>query len=127
MPLIQIHLMKGKSAKYIKAVSVGIHKALMDAWKIPENDHFQTITEHKKAHFLFDKTIWGVKRSDNVILIYITSIMRTIEMKKKLYKQLVKVLGANPKVRKEDIFVTIVQVDRENWSFGNGIAQLVQN
>jgi len=50
--------------------------------------------------------------------------MRSLEMKKKLYRELVKVLGKNPKVRKEDIFVTIVTVEKHDWSFGNGIAQM---
>lgn len=124
MPLIQIHLVKGKPAKYIKAVCDGIHTALMTAWKIPPNDRFQLVTEYKKSHFHFDKTIWGVKRSDNLIAIYITSISRSPAMKKKLYRELVKILGINPKVRKEDIFVTIATVGREDWSFGNGVAQL---
>ena len=87
MPLIQIHLAKGKSAKYIKAVADGIHQALCVAWKIPQNDRFQMITEYKKEHFHFDKTIWGVKRSDDVIAIYITSIKRSQALKKKLYHE----------------------------------------
>ncbi len=125
MPLIQISLIKGKPKKYIKAVADGIHTALCSAWNIPEDDRFQIITEHKKRNFIIDKKIWDVNRSDNVIVIYITSIMRTPEMKIKLYKELVKVLGKKPGVRKEDIFVSMVQNDRENWSFGNGMAQLM--
>ncbi len=125
MPLIQIHLVKGKSPKYIKAVTDGVHQALCTAWKIPKSDRFQMVTEYKKGHFHFDKTIWGVKRSDDVIVIYITSIKRSQAMKQKLYQELVKVLEKNPKVRKEDVFVTIVQVQREDWSFGNGLAQLL--
>lgn len=124
MPLIQIHLAKGKSSQYIKAVTDGIHESLVKAWKIPVTDRFQMISEYKKSHFHFDKTIWGVKRSDHLVAIYITSIGRSIEMKKRLYKEFVKVLGKNPGVRKEDIFVTIVTVNREDWSFGNGKAQL---
>jgi phenylpyruvate tautomerase PptA (4-oxalocrotonate tautomerase family) len=124
MPLIQISLIEGKSPEYIKAIADGIHQALCTAWGIPENDRFQMITEHKKEHFHIDKTIWDVKRSDDVVVIYITSITRTAEMKRNLYKELVKVLTHNPKLRKEDIFVSIVNNDRENWSFGNGVAQL---
>ena len=127
MPLIHVHLVKGKPPRYIKAVCDGIHTALMAAWDIPHNDRFQLVSEYKKAHFHFDKTIWGVKRSDDVIAIYITSISRSVAMKKKLYRELLKVLGENPKVRKEDIFVTIVTVGREDWSFGNGIAQLTNS
>ena len=78
MPLIHIHLVKGKSPKYIQAVCDGIHNALKAAWRIPENDRFQIVSEHKKEHFYFDKTIWGVKRSNDLILIYITSISRSV-------------------------------------------------
>lgn len=123
MPLIHIHLREGKSQKYIQAVSDGIHKALISAWKIPKTDRFQMVSEHKFFHF--NKEIWGVKRSDDVIVIYITSIKRSQSMKKALYQELIKVLGKNPKVRKEDVFVSIVTVKKEDWSFGNGIAQLL--
>lgn len=126
MPLIQISLLEGKSPEYIQAVADGIHTALQTAWKIPEDDRFQIITEHKKSHFMINKKIWNVNRSDDVVVIYITSIPRTAEMKKNLYQELVKVLGANPKIRKEDIFVSIVHNTRDDWSFGNGIAQLTQ-
>jgi 4-oxalocrotonate tautomerase len=122
MPLIQIHLKEGKSPKYIQAVMNGVHKALVTAWKIPLTDRFQMVSEYKYFHF--NKKIWGVKRSDDLIAIYITSIFRSEAMKKKLYQELIRVLGKNLKVRKEDIFVTIVTVNKIDWSFGNGIAQL---
>jgi 4-oxalocrotonate tautomerase len=125
MPLIHVHLTEGKTPKYIQALCEGIHKALRTAWKIPANDRFQMVSEHRKGHFHFDKTIWGVKHSNNVIVICITSIKRSQNMKKALYTELVKVLGKNPKVRKEDVFVSITQVEKEDWSFGNGIAQLL--
>lgn len=127
MPLVHVHLIEGKSPKYIKAVCDGIHAALISAWKIPHNDRFQLVSEYKKSHFHFDKTIWGVKRSDDLIAIYITSIYRSALKKKNLYRELVKILGENPHVNKEDIFVTIVTVGKEDWSFGNGIAQLTDN
>lgn len=124
MPLIQISLIEGKSPEYLNALTDGIQKALCSAWGIPENDRFQMITEFKKEHFYIDKTIWDVDRSDDVVVIYITSIARTAQMKRNFYKELTEILAINPKIRKEDIFVTIVHNDKENWSFGNGIAQL---
>ncbi|WP_255700957.1 tautomerase family protein [Polynucleobacter sp. IMCC 29146] len=81
-------------------------------------------TEHKKSHFLIDKMMWNGNRSDDVVVIHITSVLRTKEMKLNLYSELVKVLTVNPGVRKEDIFVTIVDNTPENWSFGKGLAQL---
>ena len=126
MPLIQISLMEGKSSEYIQALADGVHEALQAAWKIPHNDRFQMITEHKKSHFMIDKTIFNVNRSDDVVVIYITSIPRSQEMKEALYQKLTDILSKNPKIRKEDIFVSIVNNTPADWSFGNGIAQLLQ-
>jgi hypothetical protein len=120
-------LIKGKPTKYINAICDGIHSALELAWKIPHTDRFQLVSEYKKSHFHFDKTHWGVKRSDDVIAIHITAVARSAVLKKKLYRELIKILGKNPKVRKEDVFVTIVGIGREDWSFGNGLAQLTDS
>ena len=68
--------------------------------------------------------MWDGNRSDDVVVIHITSVLRTKEMKLNLYTELVRVLTVNPGVRKEDIFVTIVDNNPENWSFGKGLAQL---
>lgn len=124
MPLVQIHLAKGKSDKKIQMIADGIHESLVRAWKIPQTDRFQMIMEYKKSHFHFDPKIWGVKRK-NVVAIYITSVKRSQIMKKKLYQEFVKILAKKANIRKEDIFVTIVTVQKEDWSFGNGIAQLL--
>lgn len=123
MPLIQIHLIEGKSEQYIENVRNGIHNALITSWNIPINDRFQLVTEYKKERFHIDKTVFGVQRSDDIIVIYITSRPRTTDQKKTLYQEFVKELGKIG-VRKEDIFATIVTVGLEDWSFANGIAQL---
>ena len=61
-----------------------------------------------------------------MILIHITSIPRTKEMKLSLYKELVGILaGKLALAREEDIFVTIVHNEPENWTFGKGLAQLL--
>jgi phenylpyruvate tautomerase PptA (4-oxalocrotonate tautomerase family) len=48
---------------------------------------------------------------------------RTLEQKKALYKAIADGLGGRLGLRREDVFVSLVEVRRENWSFGNGIAQ----
>jgi phenylpyruvate tautomerase PptA (4-oxalocrotonate tautomerase family) len=126
MPLIQISVVEGKTVEQLKALMDGVHQALQTAWGISENDRFQTLTEHKRDFRFVDKKMWGVDRSDEVILIHITSIPRTKEMKLNLYKELVGVLaGKLALTREEDIFVTIVHNEPENWTFGKGLAQLL--
>ncbi len=46
-----------------------------------------------------------------------------MELKKKFYRALADRLSAELGVRREDVFISLVEVKKENWSFGNGIAQ----
>jgi phenylpyruvate tautomerase PptA (4-oxalocrotonate tautomerase family) len=67
-----------------------------------------------------------VKRTDDLIVIQITlNTGRTTEMKKALYKRIVELLNQELNVRKEDVLINLVEVSKENWSFGNGEAQYV--
>jgi 4-oxalocrotonate tautomerase len=48
---------------------------------------------------------------------------RTVDQKKALYKAIADGLATRLSLRREDVFVQLIEVKRENWSFGNGIAQ----
>jgi phenylpyruvate tautomerase PptA (4-oxalocrotonate tautomerase family) len=48
---------------------------------------------------------------------------RTVEQKKALYKAIADRLATSLSLRREDVFISLIDVKRENWSFGNGIAQ----
>ena len=48
---------------------------------------------------------------------------RTVEQKKALSKAIADGLAGKLGLRREDVFVSLVEVKKENWSFGNGIAQ----
>jgi 4-oxalocrotonate tautomerase len=47
---------------------------------------------------------------------------RTVDQKKALYRRIVERLSDKPGVRPEDVFINLVEVAKENWSFGLGIA-----
>jgi len=124
MPLVRIALRKGKSPEFRRAVSDGVHRAMVEAIKVPEQDRFQIITEHDESGLIYDPSYLGISRTDGVILIQITlNAGRTVEAKKALYARIVQLLREVPGVRPEDVFVSLVEVPKENWSFGNGIAQ----
>jgi phenylpyruvate tautomerase PptA (4-oxalocrotonate tautomerase family) len=44
-------------------------------------------------------------------------------MKKALYAKIVELISQETGLRPEDVFINLVEVAKENWSFGNGIAQ----
>ena len=124
MPLVRIALRKGKSPEYRRAISDSIHRAMVETIKIPEQDRFQIVTEHDDASLVYDPSYLGISRSDGVILVQITlSAGRTVDVRKALFARIVQLLRESPGVRPEDVFVSLVEVAKENWSFGNGVAQ----
>jgi phenylpyruvate tautomerase PptA (4-oxalocrotonate tautomerase family) len=123
MPFARIDLRKGKSAAYRQAIGRVVYEALLSVG-VPEHDRFQVISEHDAGNFLFDSDYLGIHRSDDLVMIQITwNEGRTLEQKKVLYKAIVEGLAATPGIRPEDVLINLVEVKKENWSFGNGIAQ----
>lgn len=126
MPLVRVDLKKQQDPTYAKRVGQVIYAALRSAINIPENDNFQILAEHDEQHFIFDPQYLGIQRTDNLVVIQITmSEGRSLELKKLLYKTIVEGLETQLSVRPEDVFINLVEVKKENWSFGNGIAQYV--
>ncbi|OXR34887.1 MULTISPECIES: tautomerase family protein [Pseudomonas] len=124
MPLVRVDLKKQQDPTYAKRVGQLIYAALRSAIGVPENDNFQILAEHDDQHFIFDPQYLGIQRTDNLVVIQITlSEGRTLEQKKLLYKTIVESLNTQLAVRLEDVFINLVEVKKENWSFGNGIAQ----
>jgi len=124
MPLVRIALREGTSPEFRQAVGSSIHRAMVDTIKIPEQDKFQIVTEHDESGLIYDPSYLGISRTVGVILIQITlNAGRTVEARKALFARIAELLRESPGVRPEDVFVSLVEVAKENWSFGNGIAQ----
>jgi 4-oxalocrotonate tautomerase len=123
MPIIHISLRAGKPEAYRQAIFDGLYRAMRETLQVPEDYQFMTITEHDAANFRTG-TAYGVARSDDVVYIKITVFdTRTAEQKKALFKRTAELLGKNPGIRPEDVFITILASAKENWSVGNGVAQ----
>jgi 4-oxalocrotonate tautomerase len=120
MPLIHINLRAGKPEAYRQAIFDGLYRAMREALNVPEDDQFMTMTEHEAANFRTG-TAYDVARSDDVVYIRIIVFdTRTAEQKKALFKRTAELLGKNPGIRPEDVFMTILPSAKENWSVGNG-------
>ncbi|HEU4379631.1 MAG TPA: tautomerase family protein [Hyphomicrobiaceae bacterium] len=125
MPLVRITMPKGKTQEYRKAVSQGVHAALVETFNVPQDDLFQIITEAApQAEIVHAPSYLGIKYTDDLVLIQLTvSDTRTVEQKKQLFARIVDHLAESPGLRREDVFINLVEVKKENWSFGNGLAQ----
>ena len=124
MPLIHIAMHAGTPEAYRQAIFDTLYRALRETFNVPEDDQFMTITEHDAADFRYSPTYLGVARSDDVVFIQITANnTRGMEQKKALFSRTAQLLGESPGLRPEDVFINIVEVAKENWSFGHGLAQ----
>jgi 4-oxalocrotonate tautomerase len=124
MPLVRIALMKGKPEGFGKKVGAAVYRTMIETINVPPKDHFQIITEHDKNGLIYDPDYLDIPRTDGIVIIQITlNEGRTVELKKNFYKTLAARLREELGVRPEDVLVSLVEVKKENWSFGNGIAQ----
>jgi phenylpyruvate tautomerase PptA (4-oxalocrotonate tautomerase family) len=123
MPLVRIELRKGRTAEERGAISEAVHAAMVETIGIPAQDRFQVITEREADCFVYDPSYLDIRRTDALVIVQITlSAGRTLEVRKALFAAIasrVEKLG----VRRQDVFVNLVETQKENWSFGDGIAQ----
>jgi 4-oxalocrotonate tautomerase len=127
MPLVRISLRQGQTSEFKREVGDAVHQALVETANVPPLDRFQIITEHDADGLIFDPEYLGIARTDGILIIQITLNQgRTVEIKKALFARIADLLHGRLGVRKEDVFVSLVEVARENWSFGNGEAQYAQ-
>jgi 4-oxalocrotonate tautomerase len=127
MPLTRVSLRRGRPLAYRQAILEGLYLAMRETFNVPEGDRFMVVSEHDEDGFVYDPNYLGIRRSDDLVIIQLTvSNTRPREQKQQLYRRIVEHLTRNPGLRAEDIFINLVEVLPENWSFGNGEAQYVK-
>jgi phenylpyruvate tautomerase PptA (4-oxalocrotonate tautomerase family) len=124
MPLARIDLPAGKPADYGRMVADVVYEAMIATLNAPKNDRFQVISEHMRETLIIDPAYLDIERSADALIIQLTlNEGRTVEVKKAFYKAVADGLHERVGLRREDVFINLVEVKKENWSFGNGIAQ----
>ena len=122
MPLVRISLRKGRAAESRRKLGDAVHRALVDAFGAPEKDRFQVLTEHAPGDLVYDPGYLGIARTSDIVIVQLTvSAGRTLAQKRALFKAIADnfhKLG----VRREDAWINLVEVAKENWSFGLGEA-----
>ncbi len=123
MPFVHISLRAGKPEAYRQAIFESLYRALREALGVPEDDQFMTITEHDGANFRYG-LYPGIARSDDLVFIRVIVFdTRTADQKAALFRRTAELLGDSPGIRPGDVFVTILEAGKENWSLGHGVAQ----
>ncbi len=124
MPLVRIDIRSGKSPEYLRAIGEAVHQCMVEVLNVPIADRFQIIAEHDPNSLIYDPTYLDISRSDDIVLIQITlNHGRSLQMKRRFYSAVAQALARSPGIRPQDVFINLVEVAKENWSFGNGVAQ----
>jgi 4-oxalocrotonate tautomerase len=125
MPLVRIDLNKDAPAERVRVVSQAVYGAMKEIANVPANDKFQIVTRHSADEIIYpDEGYLGVTYSPDLIIIQVTWVGgRSTDVKKKFFHRIADEVHEKAGVRKEDIWISLVDSGREDWSFGNGEMQ----
>ncbi len=125
MPLVRINLSKSASAETVRTVSDVIYDAMINVANVPANDKFQIINRHADDELVYPADGYlGVTYTPGIVFIQVTwNAGRTIEVKKAFYKAVAEGISTKAGIRIQDVFISLIDVAREDWSFGNGEMQ----
>jgi 4-oxalocrotonate tautomerase len=125
MPLVRIDFNNDAPAERIRIVSQAVYGAMIDIANVPVNDRFQVVTRHSADEIIYpEEGYLGVRYSPDIIIIQVTWVgSRSADVKKQFYRRIADEIHAKAGVRKEDVWINLVDDAREDWSFGNGDMQ----
>jgi len=127
MPLVRIALRRTKEPDFGKMVGEVVYRKMLETLNVPAKDNFQIITEHDENSLIYDPNYLDIPRTNGSVIIQITlNEGRSLELKKAFYQAVADSLHDEFGLRREDILINLVEVKKENWSFGNGVAQYAQ-
>ena len=127
MPLVRIDLPGATPDHHIAAVCDAVHQAMVETFNVPAQDRFQTVTRRSADEIVCTPEFLGVIHCANVVFIQITCAPgRTLDTKKALYAKIAAEVARRGGFAPADVIINLVETARENWSFGNGIAQYAQ-
>jgi hypothetical protein len=125
MPLLRFDLIEGRSKSEIKALLDAAHRAMLAAFNVPERDRYQIVHEHKRSRMIVEDTGLDIPRTDNVVMLQVTTRPRGRAAKELFYRLLVEELERSCGVAPSDVMVSMVENTDEDWSFGHGRAQFL--
>ncbi len=125
MPLARIDISKDAPAKLVHIVSEAIYRAMVEVANVPLHDKFQVVNRHEVDEIIYpEEGYLGLKYSRDLIIIQVTWVAgRSTDVKKKFFQQIAREIHEKGGIRKEDVWINLVDTAREDWSFGNGEMQ----
>ncbi|MDR3664656.1 MAG: tautomerase family protein [Mycobacterium sp.] len=125
MPLLNFTVVRGRSPEELRRLLDSAHRAVVDAFDVPERDRYQIVDVRDADDVVALDTGLGFERSDKLVIIQVASRRRTEEMKQRFYELLAENLHQDCGLDATDLIVSITENGDADWSFGAGRAQFL--
>jgi phenylpyruvate tautomerase PptA (4-oxalocrotonate tautomerase family) len=125
MPMLKFDVIQGRSDEQVRTLLDAAHRAMVEAFDVPESDRYQCVTQHRPGELVLEDTGLGYKRSNDAVLLTVVSRRRTEAQKIDFYRLLAENLQASCGLSPDDVIVSVVENDDADWSFGRGRAQFI--
>lgn len=124
MPFVRVFVTEDIAHEQLQRISDAIHESMVTTFQVPAKDRFQVLTQHASGELICTPEYLDIVHRGPVVLIQITcNEGRTLETKKALFRRMAASIEAGGFVRAANVIVSLVEVKKENWSFGDGVAQ----
>ncbi|RKD69644.1 tautomerase-like protein [Sinobaca qinghaiensis] len=125
MPLLRFDIIAGRSDQELKELLDTVHQAMVNTFEVPETDRYQIVNQHQAEEMIIEDTGLGFTRTNDVVIISVTSKTRTNEKKQAFYQMAVENLEKECGISPENVMINITENGEADWSFGNGEAQFL--
>ena len=125
MPLVRIDIGNTATPELAQVIGEVVYAAMIEIAKVPQHDKFQIITRHAAGQLIYPSEGYlGIDYTPGIIFIQVFWVAgRSTDAKKAFYRKIADDLHARAGVRKQDVFINLIDSAREDWSFGNGEMQ----
>jgi hypothetical protein len=125
VPLLRFDIIEGRSEEQLDRLLDITHRIVVETFGVPERDRYQLVTEHKPSHVRALDTGLGLTRTNQLVILQITSRPREVSDKLRFYRDLSEALEQECGLAKDDLMISFVTNNDEDWSFGRGRAQFI--
>jgi hypothetical protein len=125
MPLLRFDLIEGRTDAELQALLDAAHRAMLEAFKVPDGDRYQLVHEHKPSRMIIEDTGLGIVRTKNVVFLQVTTRPRSRAQKEAFYRLLTQELEQSCGIAPADVVISMVSNMDDDWSFGHGRAQFL--
>jgi hypothetical protein len=125
MPLLRFDLIAGRTDGELKELLDAAHRAIVEAFGVPERDRYQIVHEHRASRMIIEDTGLGIPRTAKVVFLQVTSRKRKKKQKEEFYRLLCEELETSCGISPSNVVVSFVENGDEDWSFGLGRAQFL--